>query len=114
MKKYILFLLIVLTHESYSQNYDSLRQAITELTRDQEHIKLNLERSHNQFSKGTLIGIIGLGTALVGSVLYYRSTDTSGDNVAFGIMGVGGVAASVGLVIQIDSHKWIGRAGVRR
>ena len=77
-------------------------------------IKNDLVQAHKEYQIGT--GFIISGTSLIGIgslIEYIRSTSTSsGTNPGIYLIGIGGLSNVIGYLIQIDSHKWIGRAGI--
>lgn len=91
----------------YRRAYDSLwRNKIVNLEFEQESIKLNLKKSHDQFKTGTIVSIIGLLATGAGAIV--NGNEPGSGNALFII---GGAATMIGVGIQIDSHKFIGRAG---
>lgn len=91
----------------YRRAYDSLwRNKIVNLEFEQESIKLNLTKCHNQFRTGTISLVLGV-LATTAGVIVNRYDSGSGDILYI----AGGAASAAGVVIQIDSHKFIGRAG---
>lgn len=113
MKKLVLFILLISSLNSQAQDYDSLRRVINQLTVEQNEIDLRLQRSHEQYSSGTLVMGLGLGAALIGSVLYASQPSDAGP-MAPGLMIAGGAAAITGGIIQIDAHKWLVRRHRRK
>jgi hypothetical protein len=91
----------------YRRAYDSLwRNKIVNLEFEQENIKLNLKKSHDQFKTGTIVSILGVLATGAGAVL--NGNESGSGNALFII---GGAASMIGVGIQIDSHKFVGRAG---
>lgn len=86
----------------------------------------NLNKCHKQWVDGLGINIFGLGVSALGVVIvnqnYNNYSANSGnikpsnyknnENVGLIITGVGGLAMLVGTIIMIDSHKYIGKAGL--
>jgi hypothetical protein len=117
-KQLIIFaVLIAGARVAYSQNYDSLVLKMDGLEANQIHIQKNLTKSHKQHQLGTRILIGGAAISALGLVIYNDSKED-----AFGepekkdptIMVIGSLISGIGAVIQIDSHKWIGKAGKRK
>lgn len=110
--RFLLILFIAVPWSVNAQNYDSLRQVIKDLQAGQYKIELNLQKANEQYSSGTLLLGIGVATSVIGAMLHTQSDDPgpAGTSLMIG----GGATALVGGIIQIDSHKWIGRAGRRR
>lgn len=108
MKYLILLLLVSATVNVNAQNIDSLTQRILKLELNQNHIQLNLAKSHKQFSTGSTLLLIGaLATGA------YIHSLKSQDEMPI-LLAVGSGMALAGGVIQIDSHKWIGKGGRKR
>lgn len=109
-----IFLLLGFLSECRAQSYDSLKARILALEEGQAKVKLNLERAHKQFKFGTMIQAAGV---IVGSAYFIKreaddlstiGNDTGRDET---LILIGGIMVTVGTVIQIDSHKFIGRGG---
>lgn len=109
MKHLTIAILFLLSNQVCGQDLDSLRNEIRLLKFDQETIALNLERHQDQYSLGTGLMLAGIGLALAD--IGIRKEDGR-SKYTFSII----AAASIitGTVFQIDSHKWIGRAGRKR
>lgn len=95
-------------------DYDSLKQKILKMDAAINTIHLNLTKSHKQFKTGTLIMIAGAAMSLVGVQIISKEAGDSNNNYDKPHLLYGGLAlTTVGTIIQIDSHKWIGRGGRR-
>lgn len=117
MKKTLLaFTIICLSHYlGYGQNMDSLTQRIVKLEMDQRNIKMNLTKSHKQYKGGTFLVLGGAIATIAGAATLPSKSDLNQNNNAqIGLMTLGGILTSVGLIIQMDSHKWLGRTGRSR
>lgn len=66
-----------------------------------------LQACHNQYTNGLGVSCIGLAGTIGGSFLLIKSPVAG-----IFVTGVFGALSIVGGIIMIDSHKWIGRAGV--
>lgn len=108
MKTIFIIFAVLTAFTMKAQNYDSLKRAIHELTLEQNRVDLNMELAHEQFSTGTLVMGLGLGTGAIGALLYFLNKEDPGP-VAPGMMIAGGAATVTGWIIQIDSHKWFSR-----
>lgn len=108
----------VITEQCQAQSLDSLRAAVKQLQVSNNNIQLNLAAHQKQFSTGTFLIIGGVATSIAGFILYDRQSTTpdgdGNDRKYPWFVYVGSVVTSVGVAIQIDSHKYIGRAGRRR
>jgi hypothetical protein len=95
MKKLIL-ILSLFASTSQAQQRDTLTI---------QDMQYNLYRSHQEYRTGTVVSILGL-LAILASV---EAKNSEMPLPELGYIGAGMV--TVGGIIQIDSHKWIGRAG---
>lgn len=97
---------------------DSLKAAVKQLQVSNNNIQLNLAAHQKQFSTGTFLIIGGVATSIAGVILYDRQSTTpdgdGNDKKYPWFVYVGSAVTSIGVAIQIDSHKYIGRAGRRR
>ena len=97
-----------------------LKDRILKLEQSTNDIQISLEKSHKKFSTGTLLIIGGSATLLTSSILYAKQSkeDSKWDNGSLlrpspVMLFIGSGLVTAGTIIQIDSHKWIGRAGRR-
>lgn len=100
-----------------AQESETLKERILSLEDSQRNIQVNLERSHKQFSTGTLFLIGGIVTSAMTAITYDRgvnSSDFGRGKFNPALVYVSAGLFTIGTVIQIDSHKWIGRAGKRK
>lgn len=105
----------LIVKDCHGQNLDSLNQRILKLEMNQRNIQLNLNKAHKQFSTGTLMVLTGAILTTAGAILTARDNDaTSKAKNNNALLYVGAAMTTTGVVIQIDSHKWIGRAGQRK
>jgi hypothetical protein len=75
-------------------------------------IQLNLAQFHNKYQTGTGFLVVGLVLTSLGSGVVLN--DSYGGTIGGQVTILAGVAtAIVGLIKQIDSHKFIKRAGFR-
>lgn len=111
---------VIISIQAHSQNLDSLTRRILTLEANQKTIQVNLTKAHSKFSTGTMLIVGGVVTTIAAVLLYDRglrngNSDEQGRVMPSPvIMGIGSAMVTVGTAIQIDSHKWIGRAGRRR
>lgn len=96
MKKLIIALLLI-TASVHGQ--DSLKI---------QNMQYNLCRSHQQFKTGTIMSLIGL--LAVVTMVQAKESDTNIPELGY----IGGGLMTVGAIIQLDSHKFIGRAGTKK
>ena len=121
MKHYILLMIIFsLTNICYGQHTESLEQRILKLETNQDAIQLNIANAHKKFSLGTMLLISGVATSTAAMLIYNKGIrNTNSDNIGKVmpspvLLYIGGGLITAGTIIQIDSHKWIGRAGKKR
>lgn len=110
MKIVIVFgFLILIAHTSRAQDtrYDSIVSRVKDLELAQEKVQINLIRSHNEFRLGTILQVLGAVAMIAGA----EELDTEDSSKVLFIAGAS--CSGIGLVLQIDSHKFIGRAGRR-
>lgn len=108
MLKSLTLICLLIPCIGYSQSLDSLNQRILSIEQEQSDIKMNLRAHSKQFSLGTVLLLTGAG--IVAMDLLTADENKSDNTLKF----VGGGAFVLGMVVQIDSHKWIGRAGKRK
>lgn len=70
-----------------------------------QDMQYNLFRSHQEYRTGTVLSLIGL-LAVTASIAAKDAEMPTKE-----LTWIGGGMIAVGGIIQIDSHKWIGRAG---
>jgi len=114
MKVLLAIALLVMGFVCCGQDLDSLKQRILTLETNQKNIQLNLAKAHDEFKTGTLFVIAGALTSLIGAATYDGSTDGDGNTKPPTLIYIGLGCTAVGAYLQIDSHKYIGRAGRRR
>lgn len=116
----LILILLIISIQSHGQDLDSLTRRILTLEANQNQIQVNLTKAHSKFSTGTMLIVGGVVTTIAAVLLYNRglrneNSDNNGRVMPSPvILGIGSGMMMVGTVIQIDSHKWIGRAGRRR
>lgn len=109
MKTFLTILSVLAFINSYSQDLDSLKQKILAMELNQEHIQLNLTKSHKEFGYGAIVTLAG---AIMSAVYVHgRSQDAGYEKPVLLYAGAG--VSLVGACIMVDSHKYIGRAGER-
>lgn len=93
-----------------SNEYNTLNKKI-------ENINSNMQLCHQEYRSGTSCIIIGLITTVVGSIVFIEQPTVKASNqirpttnvVPLFIGCAGFVLTTVGGILQIDSHKYIGR-----
>lgn len=97
MKKLIIALL--LTSSAQAQTTDTLTI---------QDMQYNLYRSHQEFKSGTILSLLGVLAVLT-------SIEAKRSDMAIPELGyIGGGLITIGTVLHLDSHKWIGRCGKNR
>lgn len=116
MKFILIPVLMVISTYAYSQTpesstshnrMDSLRIAILEQKVDE--MQVNLTTGHKQYREGLHI-VLG---SFAGGILLALIGDAAGIE-PIGFLGAGAAGVTAGSIMMIDSHKWIGRAGVKQ
>lgn len=111
---YILFFLTAFTSAKAQQN-DSLIQEMNILLANNikatREITIHLDKCHKQHSTG--VGLMIAGTLICSGAIVGLSTEEDvGQKDYVTVLAYAGAALStVGIIISIDSHKHIGRAG---
>jgi hypothetical protein len=117
MKAYILPIVILFTayHIGHAQDLDSLKHKILKMDLAINNIHYNMVRSHKEFQVGTLFIITGAALTTIGTLLIIDEPgDLPNNNKNPALLYAGAGMMTIGTVIQINSHKWIGRAGRKR
>jgi hypothetical protein len=100
-------ILIASASQAQEQRYDSIVERVKNLELAQERMKINLYRSHNEFRLGTILQVLGAVAMAAGA------SDMETDSSSKTLFIAGASCSAVGLILQIDSHKFIGRAARR-
>ena len=111
MKKTLLILLIIFSFSANAQtvNYDmridSLKNEITTIKLNNNYVQKCLENCHKEYNTGT--------TFIVGGILFtgFGIAISEGEKVPDAFWIIGTALTTVGVIFQIDSHKWIKKAG---
>ena len=114
MKTLSLLLLCCISAYGQQSELDSLKEKILKMDAAINTIHLNMVRSHNEFKTGTFL-IIG-GTALIVAGVLIRK-DKDGEVVRESnnaLVHIGAGVTTIGTIIQIDSHRWLGRGGRKK
>lgn len=106
----IVLLIFPMLAKGQAGNYDSLVQRILKLETDNKQIHDNLVRSHGEFRTGTAVFLVGVVVTTASFAL--ADSQTVGLNGTMGMIGT--VMMGLGGILQLDSHKYIGRAGTKR
>lgn len=77
------------------------------LTQEIDYMKNCFRKSQAQFNSGSYCVYTGIGLGGIGVLL-----SANKEPVALPLIGVGGVLSLIGTILMIDSHKWIGKAGL--
>lgn len=88
-------------YQDLAGSHDELLIQLEDLTDSVQEIHLNLEKAHDQYRYGTLF--VAAGMALQGLAIVLDSKQPN----AF-LSGIGSLSILGGMVIWIDSHKYIG------
>lgn len=83
-------------------------QAQTPDTLTIQDMQYNLYRSHQEFRSGTIISLLG-ALAVLASI-QAKNSDMAIPELTYAGAGM----ITVGTVLHLDSHKWIGRCGKNR
>ena len=123
IKLALIFIIGLLTFQSFSQTTDSLmtnefkliKQKILALETNSEIVQSNLSKCHKQWSVGLGLNIVGYGFSGIGTWLLIETNTnpTQKDpTVGYAMMAGGGLLSLIGTIVIMDSHKYIGKAGL--
>lgn len=121
MKKTIIIAIVALLGlSSHAQikdsvNYKSVEQRLSELETSTTILQTNLTKCHNQW--GTGIGVTGAGVGFSGIgtwlLIETNSNPTRKDpTVGYAMIAGGSIIQLIGVLVMLDSHKYIGKAGL--
>lgn len=101
-----------MVNQSYAQaDYDSLKQKVLRMDLAVNNIHYNMKKHHDQFRSGATITAGGTALALVGIILIADRKDANTIGPTLSI--AGGIGLTLGSIIMVDSHKWIGRGALK-
>lgn len=107
-------LMLAVTLQSHAQDLDSLKQKILKMDIAINAMHYNMTKAHKQFRTGTYMMIAGTVATIIGTmVLSEQAIDGNNNRDQPTLLYVGAGLMTAGGVIQIDSHKWLGRGGRR-
>jgi len=99
-----------------SLSSDSLvTPTLTNYSRDEDiqYMKDCFRRCHKSYTEGMLVSIVGFIATAGGVYLNTSSVLTNNESDLSKYLIIGGAVSSLlGTIIILDSHKWIGRAGM--
>lgn len=90
----------------YNPSVQQLRREILALRQQTEEIQFHLNKSQREFKVGTILYAVGFGLVIVGS------SSAANNGGGAGLVTAGSLLFLSGIVLHIDSHKHIGRAGI--
>lgn len=100
----------------HSQVRDSINELrLTQLETNTQILQTNLDKCHKQWIHGGGLNIAGLGFMGIGSwLLIETSTNPTQKNptVGYAMIGVGAILSTIGTIVMLDSHKYIGKSGL--
>lgn len=94
-----------------SNRFKSIEKKILELETNTELAQFNLYKCHKQWNDGLGVCIFGLGATTLGTIMITEGEINN--EVSITTTCVGGLATLIGSIIMIDSHKYIGKAGLK-
>ena len=114
MKKIILILTTFsIFNSTYAQSASTIEMRLKKLELNNDIIQKNLYKAHKQYRDGLGMTIFGIGATIMGSSMSINDIKSKGNgDVGFIIGGTGVLMLIIGNIIMIDSHKYIGRAGL--
>ncbi len=87
-----------------------LNNATDSLDYELRYMRYNLRKFHRQFLTGLSLSLAG-SIILVGSPFILSATDNM--NLFYLSSGVGAALGTVGLIVQVNSYKWIKKASIK-
>ena len=115
MKKLLLILLLFPTLTFSQQSDSSLiknhESEIAQIKMSQEFMRDNLLKAHNEYNTGTALIGTGIGMSFVGLCVVQFVDVKGADDYSNYLFTTGSLLGLIGWIIQIDSHKHIGKAG---
>lgn len=108
----LLAITLIISLSVKAQDLDSLKIEILLIKEEQQEMKMNLRAHQGQFKFGVGLSVIGAAILIVNNIQEPSGEADKSKNKTMNILG--GSVLVIGSYIQIDSHKWIGRAGRRR
>ncbi len=114
MKKIILIVLNIFFINCVNAQIDTnINMRLKTLELNNEIIQTNLKKCHKQWQNGLEVTGFGLGASIVGSYMVFNSNNI-GDASKVGqiFIGLGGLTSFIGTIIMLDSHRYIGKAGL--
>lgn len=95
--------------------FKSIETRLLELEKNTEILQSNLTKCHKQWSFGIGVTSAGLGFSGIGTWLIIETTTnpTQKDpTVGYAMIAGGGILQIIGTLVMLDSHKYIGKAGL--
>ena len=99
----LLILLLAISYKSQTK-LDSIKMEV-------QQMQFNLSKCHKQYNTGTAFIITGSASSAFGAFVS-NSIDPTVRNTGGGFIIAGGLMLLTGLIIQINSHNYIGKAGL--
>lgn len=126
MKTILSLIAILIVNLATAQSDTTISIHLKQIEANVNHINTNLIKCHEQWRDGLGITVFGIGVSTLGVVIINQNYNnyTSGshnikpsnyknnENVGLIITGVGGLTSLIGTIIMLDSHKYIGKAGL--
>lgn len=118
IKLLFVFVIGMMALPTYSQVIDStktIESRLLELEKNTEILQSNLNKCHNQWGYGAGVTITGFGFSGIGTWLLIESDKYSTSNdqtVGYAMIAGGGLISLIGTIVMLDSHKYIGKAGL--
>jgi hypothetical protein len=79
------------------------------MSQEINYMKTCFTNFHSQYKKGVAISIIGIAISATGGFLMNQESSTDFEQA---VVGAGALTTLIGGIVTINSHKWIGRAGL--
>lgn len=118
IKLLFVFIIGMMVLPTYSQVIDStktIESRLLELEKNTEILQSNLTKCHNQWGYGAGVTGAGIGFSGIGTWLLIETNTnpTQKDpTVGYAMIAGGGLLQLIGTIVMLDSHKYIGKAGL--
>lgn len=106
MKKLLLLLILISGHSLAQQADTSMNARVQRIENNIEYLKQQLTNAHGQFRIGATSLLIGCASTA------WAAISKQPDDTRQAFLVCGSVLELLGMGIMIDSHKFIGRAGM--
>lgn len=110
MKNFIIIVLFLSSISITAQTTENAEttEKLNYLYQQQQNLEQDLIAFNSQYKIGTNLIIYGTGFSLMSGLLTQTDTGIRGEKTGLILIGTGGLIALSGIIVQIDSHKFLG------